>query len=158
MITTNVSGITDDWSNYFSSQVGSYKPASMVAKPWSKPKKLKKVRPGIPIHCHTPHLHPVSIEVSKKKNCGCHNHIHIQLPCFNQHKPYGIATVNLQKPYDDDRPDWHEFDSANRQPKMYEEVIDDCGCVHECHPGVIAVRPVAPVINKSDEIEEEVTL
>lgn len=158
MITTNVSGVTDDWSNYFSSQVGSYQPNSLVAKPWRKPKKLAKANPGVAVPCHhKPHLHPVSIEVTDKNSAQhCHHHPHVQLPCMDQHKPYGVLSQNLPHVYDDDKPDWHEFDSKDRKPMMFEEVIEDCN--HHCGPGLIAVRPVEPTVDKSDEIEEEVIL
>ena len=39
------------------------------------------------------------------------------LPCFNQHKPYGLATVQLQ--FHDDRPDWYRF-NAEKKKRYFE--------------------------------------
>lgn len=54
---------------------------------------------------------------------------------------------------DDDRPDWHVFKNPNRKPRLYIEVIDKdnpCGPVH--------LKPLEPVINPKDEIEDVVDL
>ena len=148
MITTNVSGVADNWSNYFSQQVASYEPSSIVAKPWSKPRELEKL---CELNHHHKPLHKVSITIGPKTRKQKHHH----MPCFNQHKPYGIATPFLNNPFDDDdRPDWHEFHSKNRKPMIFEEVLDH---PHH-HNGLIAVRPVEPEIDKDEEIEDEITL
>lgn len=147
MITTNVSGIADNWSNYFSQQVMNYEPTSIVAKPWSKPKELELL---CKLNNHHRPMHKVSITVGPKTHC---KHYHHHLPCFNQHKPYGVATQFLMNPFDDDdRPDWHEFHSKNRKPMIFEEIVDHCN-----HHGLIAVRPIEPT-DPSDEIDEEVTI
>ena len=51
-----------------------------------------------------------------------HAHYHPNASPFlwNQHKPYGISTINLLDPFDD-RPDWYMF-NAKRQKKYYEEI------------------------------------
>ena len=151
MITTNVSGVVDNWSNYFSQQVASYEPSSIIAKPWSKPQELEHLSEM----CHTHNRpHKVSITIGPKTHCGHHHH----MPCFNQHKPYGIASVHLMKPFeDDDRPDWQHFHAKNRKPMLFEEVIDHKDH-HHTHHGIIAVRPVEPEIDKSEEIADEITL
>ena len=41
------------------------------------------------------------------------------LPCFNQHKPYGLATVHIQ--FHDDRPDWYRF-HAEKKKRYFEEI------------------------------------
>ena len=62
-----------------------YEPSSIVAKPWSKPKELDLL---YKLNCHHRPIHKVSITVGPKTHCGHHHH----MPCFNQHKPYGVAT------------------------------------------------------------------
>lgn len=150
MITTNVSGVVDNWSNYFGQQVASYEPSSIIAKPWTKPRELEQI---CNFGTRKKPLHKVSITIGPKTHKSQHQHHH--MPCFNQHKPYGIATTYLIHPFDDDdRPDWHEFKSKNRKPMIFEEVLDH----PRHHHGIIAVRPVEPEIDTNEEIEDEVTL
>lgn len=71
--------------------------------------------------------------------------------CVLQHKPVGMVTpINPNGVIvDDDKPDWHPFHSPNRKPRLFIEVIDP----NNPH-GPLHVRPLHPVINPSDEIEE----
>lgn len=87
-----------------------------------------------------------------------HNNInnHFCLPCFNQHKPYGMVTChhNMYFPFiDDDKPDWHIFHPKKRKPMKFEEVIDENGCSHGPH-GTINVKPIEPENDISEEIED----
>ena len=58
-----------------------------------------------------------------KQKVKHHHHVahpHIGfLPCFNQHKPYGLATVHIQ--FHDDRPDWYRF-HAEKKKRYFEEI------------------------------------
>lgn len=71
--------------------------------------------------------------------------------CVLQHKPVGMVTpINPNGTIvDDDKPDWHPFEGATRKPRLFIEVIDP----NNPH-GPLHVRPLHPVINPSDEIEE----
>lgn len=93
-----------------------------------------------------------------------HPHLGI-LPCFNQHKPYGIATVNLQ--FHDDRPDWYKF-HADKHKRYFEEVMisdkEDFETAIEQdhdmklpHHGHIHLKQVEPDTT-DEEIENDVIL
>lgn len=58
--------------------------------------------------------------VKKDKHYHSHHHPNASPFLWNQHKPYGIATLNLLDPYDD-RPDWFMFRSKPKK-RYYEEV------------------------------------
>lgn len=166
MITTNISNIPDAWVGYFEQQVNKYTPSVEVSKPWRPPVCPEPImRPCGPHKTQfiIKHKNP-SMYTCPADGCNicdpCHpnRYSHMNMPCFNQHKPYGIATTRLMPPFeDDDRPDWHKFHSKNRKPMIFEEVIDENGCSHGPH-GTINVRPVEPADDSKDEIEDEVTL
>lgn len=166
MITTNISNVPDAWDGYFEQQVNKFTPSVEVSKPWRHPvgpePMMKPCR-----HHKTQFIikhKPATLPNGPEHGCNVcdpyHPNLydHMNMPCFNQHKPYGIATNRLMSPFeDDDRPDWHEFHAKNRKPMMFEEVIDENGCSHGPH-GTINVRPVEPADDSADEIEDEVTV
>lgn len=188
MLNHNISTQPDNWNDYFTQQVTKYQsiPLGFGARPEvglidktdapnneyaeqepietypvdsSKPEIPEPVCPV----CDSNHLHiprpPKPINPDNHMDCCVNHHhpkpIHPHRPCSLQHKPIGMVTPLY--PYgrfeDDDKPDWHIFNNPNRQPRLYIEVIDKdnpCGPVH--------LKPLEPVINPKDEIEEVVDL
>lgn len=59
--------------------------------------------------------------VKKDKHFHSHHHPNASPFLWNQHKPYGLATVGLMDPFDD-RPDWFIF-HGKRKRRFYEEII-----------------------------------
>lgn len=155
MITTNnINNTPDDWSNYFSQQVGNYAPSSIVAPAWRKPNKLKQSKGD-----------KETVVIHK----NCHKHTIRPWVTGDQHKPYGMSTPNPFNPfYDDDKPDWHRFcGGKKRKPMIFEEVIDENGNSMGSN-GIIKVKPLGPdykvdskkedTSNKSDEVDGEIIL
>lgn len=86
------------------------------------------------------------------------------LPCFNQHKPYGIATVHIDFG-DDDRPDWYKF-NAKKQRRQFEEIMPEDqefhDAIHQDHDlhmrhDHVHLKPIEPN-TESEEIEDDVIL
>ena len=84
---------------------------------------------------------------------------------WNQHKPYGIATVNILDPFDD-RPDWHLFRSKP-QKRYYEEITpndredferamcqDHAAHLRHNHVHIKEIQKT----NKKDEIADDIIL
>lgn len=176
MLSHNISTQPDNWNDYFTQQVSEYQsiPLGFGARPEvgliDKSENIKNeydnqeqveayptdsnVYNSSEIICQSNTIKPIN-------HIGCcidhhkHKPIHPHKPCSLQHKPIGMVTHIY--PYgrfvDDDKPDWHKFKNPNRKPRLYIEVIDKdnpCGPVH--------LKPLEPVINPKDEVEDVVDL